>query len=195
MNSNLTPDPSAESAASSDATHRRANWVHFEVAEQSEIWSEVQGLSRGLAKSVTELCQHVAPGPDGDVLVSIALASDAEVQRLNRDFRSQDKPTNVLSFPMPSGVSGDQLREDGQPLPIGDVVLAFETISSEARQAGVAVLDHVCHLIIHGILHLLGYDHQNDAEASKMEQLEIDILAGLGIDNPYRENLSDEPEC
>ena len=106
--------------------------------------------------------------------LSLAFVNDAEIQTLNREYRHKDKPTNVLSFP------------DGGPAPLlGDIVLAFETVQREAAEKSVPLENHVTHLIIHGFLHLQGYDHETDEAADEMEGLEITALAALNIDNPY----------
>ena len=120
------------------------------------------------------------------VEVAVRLTDDAEVQTLNRDFRGKDKPTNVLSFPQ---VQADLLEslsnsDDGEIL-LGDIVLARETCAREAEEKGVSLADHATHLIVHGALHLVGYDHIDDPEASAMEALEVKALASLGIANPY----------
>lgn len=120
------------------------------------------------------------------VEVSVRLTDDAEVQTLNRDFRGKDKPTNVLSFPQ---VQDDLLEglansDDGEIL-LGDIVLARETCAREADEKAISVADHATHLIVHGTLHLLGYDHMDDVSASAMEALETKALASLGIANPY----------
>ncbi|HEY2110319.1 MAG TPA: rRNA maturation RNase YbeY [Dongiaceae bacterium] len=104
--------------------------------------------------------------------VCLVLADDALQRRLNRDFRGRDKSTNVLSF-------------EGAPAALGDVVLAVETIAAEAEAQGKPLADHVVHLVVHGVLHLLGYDHETQGQARSMERLEIEILAGLGIGDPY----------
>ena len=115
----------------------------------------------------------------GAVEVSLALADDALVRRLNREYRGSDKATNVLSFPseMPGGA----------PRLLGDVVLARETVLTEARAQHKAGAEHLTHLVVHGCLHLLGYDHEADEEAAEMERLEVGVLAGLGLPNPYLE--------
>ncbi|WP_194953476.1 rRNA maturation RNase YbeY [Sphingopyxis solisilvae] len=120
------------------------------------------------------------------VEVAVRLTDDAEVQTLNRDFRGKDMPTNVLSFPQ---VQDDLLEglansDDGEIL-LGDIVLALETCGREAEGKGVSIADHATHLIVHGTLHLLGYDHIDDTSANAMEALETKALASLGIANPY----------
>jgi probable rRNA maturation factor len=118
--------------------------------------------------------------------VSVRLTGDAEVQQLNRQYRQKDKPTNVLSFPMvqPDLLEAMSNSDDGEVL-LGDIVLARETCAREAEEKGVAFADHATHLIVHGTLHLLGFDHQGDSEADAMEALERAILATLDIDDPY----------
>lgn len=120
------------------------------------------------------------------VEIAVRLTDDAEVHTLNRDFRGKDKPTNVLSFPQ---VQADLLEslansDDGEIL-LGDIVLARETCVREADEKEISVEDHATHLIVHGTLHLVGYDHMDDAGAAAMEALEVKALASLGIANPY----------
>jgi probable rRNA maturation factor len=116
--------------------------------------------------------------------VSVVLACDATVQALNRDYRGQDKPTNVLSFANLEDAHAPDLSE-AEPVLLGDVVLARETVLAEAQDQGKTPGDHLSHLCVHGLLHLLGYDHMADAEAEAMEALERRVLAGLGIADPY----------
>jgi len=123
-----------------------------------------------------------------DTEISVSLDSDAAVRELNRQWRGKDKPTNVLSFPMMQLAPGDA------PGPLlGDLVLARETLGREAAADGKPVADHFRHLVVHGTLHLLGYDHETDDEADAMEALEIEILAGLGIADPYAETADAAP--
>jgi probable rRNA maturation factor len=125
----------------------------------------------------------------GGAEVSVVLSDDARVQALNRDYRGRDGPTNVLSFaslddahaPNPPG---------GDPLLLGDVVLARETLVAQARAQGKRPRDHLSHLCVHGLLHLLGYDHIADAEAATMEALERRVLAHLGLGDPYAERYA-----
>jgi probable rRNA maturation factor len=106
--------------------------------------------------------------------LTIRFANDAEITALNAQFRGKEKPTNVLSFP------------DGEDGYLGDVILAYETIAHEAAAQGKSLRAHTLHLVVHGVLHLLGYDHAHPREARQMETLEIGILMHLGIANPYR---------
>jgi probable rRNA maturation factor len=120
------------------------------------------------------------------VEISIRLTSDGEVHTLNRQYREQDKPTNVLSFPMVQPDLIDTLvnTDDGEVL-LGDIVLAHETCVREAAERNVPLEDHATHLIVHGVLHLLGYDHMTDADADAMETIEHDVMAALGLHDPY----------
>jgi probable rRNA maturation factor len=119
--------------------------------------------------------------------VAVRLTSDDEVHALNKQYRDKDKPTNVLSFPM---VQPDLLEtvtqnsDDGEVI-LGDIVLAHGVCTAEAEERGVSVEDHATHLIVHGVLHLLGYDHMGDAEAEAMEDMERAALAELGLHDPY----------
>lgn len=122
-----------------------------------------------------------------DLETSVRLSDNAEVQTLNRQFRQKDKPTNVLSFPMMEAVHLGSLSnsDDGEAL-LGDIVLAAETTLAEASAKGWSAADYVQHLIVHGTLHLLGYDHETgDHEAHQMETLERSICARLGLPDPY----------
>jgi probable rRNA maturation factor len=120
------------------------------------------------------------------VEVAVRLTDDAEVRTLNAQYRHQDKPTNVLSFPMvqPDLLDGLANADDGEVL-LGDIVLAFETCAAEAGAKGIALTDHARHLIAHGMLHLLGLDHGDDATAAHMESLETAAMATLGLADPY----------
>ncbi len=119
--------------------------------------------------------------------ISIRLAGDDEVRTLNRDYRGKDKPTNVLSFPMVQADLLDtvsQNSDDGELL-LGDIVMAHGVCAREAVEKGVSIAEHATHLLVHGTLHLLGYDHMGDEEAEGMEEIERQALASLGIADPY----------
>ena len=111
--------------------------------------------------------------------LSLVLTDDAAIAVLNRDHRGLDKPTNVLSFPQ------DAPESDAYGPLLGDIVIARETVVREAEAAGISLSDHVAHMVVHGFLHLVGYDHMNDDEADEMEGLESAVLARLGIADPY----------
>jgi probable rRNA maturation factor len=121
-----------------------------------------------------------SPTAIAEAELAIVLTDDAAIKELNRRWRGRDEPTNVLSFPAPAVASGE-----GEPRHLGDVVIAFETATREARIQGLPVDHHLAHLAVHGLLHLLGYDHETDDDAETMEQLERDILATLDVPDPY----------
>jgi probable rRNA maturation factor len=113
--------------------------------------------------------------------LSLMLTDDREIRELNRRWRGRDTPTNVLSF-----AAGPARPAPGAPVVLGDVVLAFETVQREALAQGKPLADHFRHLVVHGVLHLLGHDHEKTREAARMERLECEILARLGVPDPYR---------
>ena len=120
------------------------------------------------------------------VSASLLFTSDAEVHALNREWRGQDKPTNVLSFPMLTRAELLDLAPAGPPVLLGDIALAYETCAREAAGKDIAIEAHAAHLIIHGLLHLAGYDHELSSEdAAAMEALEIKALALMGLPDPY----------
>jgi probable rRNA maturation factor len=118
----------------------------------------------------------------GDCEVSVRIVDAAEIQALNRDYRGKDRPTNVLSFPA-GDVAG---LPDDEVSPLGDIVVCASVVRDESVAQGKAVADHWAHMLVHGVLHLFGYDHQSDQEAEAMEALEIEILGAHGIGDPYK---------
>ena len=137
---------------------------------------------------IAAVAQVLAAAPElSDVYpatAAVALSSNDAVRRLNAAYRGKDKPTNVLSFPAPDL---PETLADAEPRALGDVVLALETLIDESAAAGIPLAHHFQHLLIHGLLHLIGYDHESDAEAEEMEALETALLARLGIPDPYAE--------
>lgn len=117
--------------------------------------------------------------------VSLLLCSDDKIRQLNFDHRGKDKATNVLSFPAgDEDQAGDEIGDQNREQ-IGDIAIAYETCVREADESGISTHDHVTHLFLHGVLHLLGYDHEKDNDANEMEMLEIKLLAAIGIADPY----------
>ncbi|MEI2385652.1 rRNA maturation RNase YbeY [Breoghania sp. JC706] len=154
--------------------------IEIDLTINADGWPDAEALhalaERAFAAAKREAGLRCLQGSE----LSVVFSDDAEVQVLNRDYRGKDKPTNVLSFP-----GGDEEGPVFGPL-LGDIVLARETVLREAEEAGRSFEQHLIHLIVHGILHLFGYDHQIDQEAEIMEGLETRILASLGIADPYR---------
>lgn len=156
--------------------------VEIAVSHQGGNWSRALSGAENLVEAAASAAWRAGSGPEtapGGAEISIALADDSLVRTLNREYRGKDEPTNVLSFPADDPGAPDRARM------IGDVVLALETVEREAREAGKSVAAHVSHLVVHGVLHLAGYDHQTDADAKAMESLETAILAEMGIADPY----------
>jgi probable rRNA maturation factor len=154
------------------------------VWDANEDW---QTLSDRAAAAAIAVAPYAALTEGGlNISVSIRFADNDEVQKLNRDYRDKDAPTNVLSFPMMEGHEFDALAntDDGETL-LGDIILAHETCVAEAAEKGIPLPQHVTHLIIHGTLHLLGYDHIDEHQGDVMEELEVKALASMGLGNPY----------
>jgi probable rRNA maturation factor len=149
----------------------------IDVAIETEAWRDFEEPA-GLAETVIgqTIAQSGVTIADG-AEISIVLCDDAFIAELNRKWRKVDKPTNVLAFPSGGPIASTPV--------LGDIVIAFETSSNEAAEAAKPLRHHVAHLMTHGFLHLIGYDHIADAEAEAMEALERSVLARLGIADPY----------
>ncbi|MEI9926499.1 MAG: rRNA maturation RNase YbeY [Sphingomonas sp.] len=162
----------------------------LDVAVQAEGWPETDWDA--LAARAAEAALRESPFGewlDWPTVIEIAvrLTSDEEVQALNHQYRQKDKPTNVLSFPMiqPDLLEAVSQNSDDGEVILGDIVLAHGVCAREAEERGMSAADHATHLIVHGVLHLLGYDHQGDAEAEAMEEMERAALVRLGLHDPY----------
>jgi probable rRNA maturation factor len=162
-----------------------ADAYQIEVSTPCSDWARDCPAAETLATQAARLALLRGAAP-GAAVVDITLADDAEQRALNRTWRGKDAPTNVLAFP---AADLSVPVPPGAPLLLGDVVLAFETVRREAAEQDKTVADHLCHLVVHGVLHLLGFDHENAAEAAIMEGREIAILSELGVLNPYRDTM------
>jgi probable rRNA maturation factor len=164
--------------------------IHIELTRE-DPWpadTDWDALAARAARAAIERTPH------GELLttaaaveISIRLTSDEEVHQLNAQYRQKDKPTNVLSFPMvqPDLIATVSQNSDDGELLLGDIVMAHGVCAREAMEKGVDVAEHATHLLVHGTLHLLGYDHLGDEEAESMEEIERQALASLGIADPY----------
>jgi probable rRNA maturation factor len=151
------------------------------------LWAEALPGAAGLVETAARAALAAACPRLGAAEISLLFADDARLRELNRDWRGKDAPTNVLSFPATRTVAGETPAPEfaGVPLELGDVALAFETCRAEADRQAKPLADHVAHLVVHGVLHLVGYDHETTEEARVMEGLERAVLAGLGVADPY----------
>ncbi len=166
--------------------------MDIEIAFE-DPWPESAALVDRVEASVCA-AQAVAPELANPRLVtSLLFTGDEAIHALNREWRERDKPTNVLSFPMVERAELLVLAPDGPPEMLGDIALALETVSREARAKEVELEAHVAHLVVHGLLHLAGYDHvHSDEEADAMEALESRALAKMGFPDPYGESELEE---
>lgn len=178
--------------------HKMKSKVILNITEDCPLWTETVDFDAlKVAEELKELAfDYVSENVEDAVLcrdityvVNLCLGDDEQVHKLNREFRGVDKPTNVLSF---ANMDGDEFweaieEEGGNEVELGDMILAFETLRREAEIKGISVYAHYCHLLVHGFLHLLGFDHQDDEDADEMEAVETEILALFSIDDPYQE--------
>ncbi len=180
----------ADDTGSSTAARRDAGPpLTVDLVIEDDRWHvdvpDADMLARRAARAVLASCStQFALG------IVVVMSTDARVRELNRAWRGLDKPTNVLSFPAHDLIPGEPFEPvDGQPsdepIELGDVVLARETLMSETAAGNTAPADHLTHLVVHGALHLLGYDHEEDRDAERMEKLEVALLDKLGVADPY----------
>ena len=154
--------------------------IEVDVLVEAGSWPAGPQLGRLVDRAIASLEAAGVLGT-GTSELSVVFSDDRRVRELNAAWRGKDKPTNVLSFPA-SVAPG---RGAALPPMLGDIVLAFETVAGEARLEGKTLEHHISHLVLHGLLHLLGYDHEQEAEADEMEAIERDALARLAIPDPY----------
>lgn len=148
----------------------------------ADCW-QVEGTAETIVRRAIEAAAAMVDADTGDAELAVMLTDDAGIRTLNANWRGIDKPTNVLSFPalQPTGPVAD----DDAPRMLGDIAIAYETVRREADDEGKSFEHHLSHLAVHGFLHLVGYDHEKDADAEAMESVEREILAQLGIPDPY----------
>ena len=154
------------------------NAIHIDIMIEAGNWRDENALEGLVRKSVEAAWSNLGLKSAASEL-SVVFTDDASIQTLNAEWRGKDKPTNVLSWP---AADPDDLVRSPH---CGDIAVAYETLAREAVEEGKTVADHLTHLVVHGVLHLLGYDHETDDEAEEMETLETEILAGLGVADPY----------
>lgn len=170
--------------------------IDLAVAVTCDYWNTLDFKAEEVARDTVLLAFGMADTPKmiqgADLEFSVVLTDDETIAALNRDYRGQDKPTNVLSFAALDAAQDADFVPPmaGQAWSVGDVILAFETIEREALEQNKSLRDHFAHLVVHGTLHLLGYDHEDSHEADIMESLEIRILKKYGIENPYSDTQS-----
>ncbi len=145
---------------------------HIDIVCNSRLWDKEPQAEKIIRRAIKEAQREAS---SGKAEIAIVLTSDSEIRKLNRQWRRKDKATNVLSFPASLG---------NEPH-LGDIVIAYQTVAREALAQKKPLADHLAHLALHGYLHLLGYDHDSDRKANRMERLETIILARLGISDPY----------
>ena len=168
--------------------------LDLDISVTCPLWTKILPGAAALSEIAAAAAFRMAPingSADPKAEVSIVLADDDFVRALNRDYRGRDESTNVLSFPASEPDDERAPPPPGAPRLLGDIVVAYQTTIGEAAGQGKTLGDHLCHLVVHGMLHLLGFDHQMPAPAEAMERLEIEILAGLDIANPYESGGGD----
>lgn len=154
--------------------------MQIDVAVEAGAWAGEEALLGLVRRALDAVFAETGQAAPDEAELSLLFTDDAHIRALNRDWRGKDKPTNVLSFPAFAIAPGDPV-----PPMLGDIALAFETVRSEADLEDKPFDHHLTHLVVHGVLHLLGHDHEEDGEAEAMEALERAILARLAIPDPY----------
>jgi len=159
---------------------QRKPGIAIDISVEAGAWPQKRRLRSLVEKAVAATLPEAGVEPDALSELSVLFSDDAHVRTLNAGWRGKDKPTNVLSFPAFPMKPGDRL-----PPMLGDVVLAFETVAREAELESRPIDHHITHLVVHGVLHLIGHDHEVEEEAERMEALERRALARLAIPDPY----------
>jgi probable rRNA maturation factor len=153
--------------------------LSLDVLTEAGDWTAFAPVERAIQQVAMALSRHARTRTVLGAEATIVLADDALVQQLNSSYRGKDKPTNVLSFPFQAPPGAETSRV------LGDVILAAETVRREADESRTPPVHHLQHLVLHGLLHLIGFDHETEAEAEDMERVETEILAGIGVADPH----------
>ena len=159
--------------------------IALEIVIEDALWRRIPRLEARLKKAAQALHAQLPKHLRFSSKVTVLLTSDAKIRKLNDDFRGQDKATNVLSFPQFKPRKLPKKGKSRDEIDLGDIALGYQYIVGESVKYNKILINHVTHLFIHGILHLLGYDHGLVAEATRMERLEQKIMTGLGLPDPY----------
>jgi len=165
--------------------------LETDIIVKSKKWHNISNAER----LVDEICQKLVPhiglkklfprkAEQFPIICAISLVSDFQIRKINKQYRKKDKPTNVLSFPALDFDNSADLMPPGQIF-LGDIVISYDRILLEAKKQKKDFIDHLTHLILHSMLHLIGYDHENEKDAPVMENLEVKILKKMNINNPY----------
>ncbi|MER2520751.1 MAG: rRNA maturation RNase YbeY [Bdellovibrionales bacterium] len=174
-----------------------ANTIRLDIEYKHVGWNRTARLKKQLNRAIDAAFKRLPTPLQCAGCVTVLLTGDKQIRVLNRAFRKKDSPTNVLSFPQfnpedlmlamraQTASPGRRRETSGESLYLGDIAMAWQTVKAEAARDGKTVVDHATHLVIHGLLHLFGYDHMRANEAKKMEALEIAIMKDLGLDDPY----------
>lgn len=171
---------------------REGRDLEIELIIEDQRWSEIskdfsflkEAALLALSQEATETAPLAMKSPHR--LAVLVMSDDASIKDLNKTYRGKDKATNVLSFPSTESLLPG---EENEPVHIGDVILAYDYVSEEAKNEKKALQTHLSHLVVHGVLHLLGYDHETSKDAEAMETLEIKLMKQLGLENPYEGDL------
>jgi probable rRNA maturation factor len=155
--------------------------VNLEIEVDEAAWHDLPDAGALVRQAAQAAFSRLGTSDLTDKLLSVTLADDETVAQLNAQWRGKPKPTNVLSFPADQDIA----IPPGELRPLGDIILAAGVVRAEAAQQSKPLADHFSHLVVHGILHIMGYDHLDDAQADEMESLEKEILVKLGIADPY----------
>jgi len=166
--------------------------VECDINIASDHWDILPDIDNLTRTATAAAIRHAGIDTGNGIYVSFLLCGDDEIHDLNRRFRNIDKPTNVLSFPQ---IDGDAhaialtIKQNNGTVPLGDIAISYDTIVREADDAAIPLSHHYVHMVVHGVLHLLGYDHINDRDAAEMEGMEIQILQKFSITDPYQRDI------